>query len=229
VAEKKYRVKMPARKKESSHNSALSAKVAMRRWLAEQLGGKPMVLDCFCAGGMLWDKAYGRTERYVGLDVRQFDDDRRTIVTDSRRFLRHQDVRLEDYEIIDLDAFGSPLEHLAIICDRIRLEPGRKLGICLTDGTGFNSRMNGTPRGLLHYVGMNVHRGTRVQGDYRTDIFNAAVNKALRHAKLRVLDSRSASKGKAGAGMVYVALLLQRVKAGEDPGTWSPPALARAA
>ena len=194
------------------HNSALTAKVEIRRWLVEQLGGSPRVLDCFCAGGMLWERAYSKTERYLGLDLRQFDDARRTIVCDSRRFLRHADARLEYFDLFDLDAFGSPLEHLAIICSRIRPKRGSRVGFVLTDGTEFNSKMNGTNIGLLDYVGVARHKKSRVQMHYRNQIFGMAVAKALKTAGLREVEARVAEKDQvsAEAGMRYIAILAER-------------------
>lgn len=191
------------------HNSALTAKVQLRRWLVEKLGGRPRVLDCFCAAGMLWDRAYDKTPNYLGLDIRQFNDVRRTIVCDSRRYLRHADAKLEQFDLFDLDAFGSPMEHLAIICHRLKLEPGRKVGFMLTDGTGFNSKMNGTPHGLLHYAGVSGHARSRVQADYRDDIAGMVVSKALKVAKLKTLEAKRAEVGDGGAGMRYSAILAE--------------------
>jgi hypothetical protein len=210
---RRHKVVVQKNKKPASHNSALTAKVEMRRWLVGELSKHlhraPAVLDCFCAAGMLWDKAYGKTPNYLGLDVRQFDDERRTIVTDSRRFLRHADVKLGEFDIFDLDAFGSPLEHLAIICDRLRLPHGRRIGVLLTDGTGFNSKMNGTPKGLLHYVGIEPHKGTKVQASQRDVIFRLAVAKALATAGLKPIETRRAAKESGGSEMRYAALLLE--------------------
>lgn len=207
------RVCFAPKKPAQHHSSALSAKVELRRWLVEQLGGKPRVLDCFCAKGTLWERAYESTPRYLGLDLRQFDDVRRTIVCDSRRFLRHVDVRLEDFDLFDLDAFGSPLEHLAIICNRIRVERGRRVGFCLTDGTGMPVAMNSTSRGLLAYVGIAVHRRARVQLDYRHEIFGMALRKALETAGLRQIAARRAERASGvhskGREIVYLALVAE--------------------
>jgi hypothetical protein len=203
------RVKRVSRAPKKTHNTALSAKVNLRRWLVQELGGQPNIIDCFCAAGMLWDRAYDKTPNYLGLDIRQFDDARRTIVCDSKRFLRHADVRLEDFDLFDLDAFGSPMEHLAIICSRIRLEPGRRVGFVLTDGTGFNARMNGTPKGLLKFVGVSPHKRTSVQSDFRDEIAARAVAKCLAIAGLKSLEAKRAQVGEAGAAMRYAAILAE--------------------
>lgn len=211
------RVKMPSRRSGPTqhHSSAKTAKVELRRWLVEQLGGiaAVRVLDCFCAKGALWEKAYDKTSAYLGLDIRRFDDERRTIVGDSRRFLRHRDVHLSEWNLFDLDAFGSPLEHMAIICHRLRVPAGQRVGFVLTDGTGFNAKLNSINSGLLRYVGMVRHRGSKVQDRYRDDIFNAAVTKSLRAAGLRVLQTRAATKDDTRTEMRYVALLTESVAA----------------
>ena len=205
------RVKRISRAPKKTHNTALSAKVELRQWLVAELGGTPMVLDCFCAAGMLWERAYLKTPRYLGLDIRRFDDERATIICDSRRYLRHVDVKLESFDLFDLDAFVSPMEHLAIICSRLRLKPGRRVGFVLTDGTGFNARMNGTPKGLLKFVGMSAHKQSAVQSDLRDDIAARAVAKAFGIAGLRSVEAKRAQVGEAGAAMRYTAILAEAV------------------
>jgi hypothetical protein len=202
------RVVVRPRRVPHRHNSALSAKVELRQWLVEALGGKPRVLDCFCAAGMLAARCYAGLD-YLGLDLRQFDDSRRTIVCDSRRFLRHADADLSRFDLFDLDAFGSPMEHLAILCSRIKLERGRKIGVALTDGTLYASKMNHTQSGLLAWIGFIVSRG-RTQFRMRDDIFNSALRRSLQVAKLELVEAREGAKGAKGAGMRYLALLLER-------------------
>lgn len=142
------------------HNSAPKAKAEIRRWLVEQLGGSPRILDCFAGPGGMWRLAYGETDRYLGLDRETAaDDPRRLIRCDSRRYLRHRAADLSAFDIFDLDAYSSPYEHLALICSRIR--PTRRVGFVLTDGLGFNAAMNSLDGALLAYVGLERHRGTR--------------------------------------------------------------------
>lgn len=208
------------KKHKLSHNSALSTKVGLRRWLVERLvdslGRPPRVLDCFAAGGMLWERAYDKTPHYLGIDLQQFDDARRMIVCDSRRFLRHADAKLEQFDLFDLDAYGSPMEHLALICHRLRVEKGRQVGFALTDGLHFASKMSGLPVGMLKYIGMARHKPSRVQNDYRDDIADAFVAKAVESAGLRIVEAKLAKNDghsgggmSAGGGMRYSVLLCE--------------------
>jgi hypothetical protein len=204
------------RKKPAFHNTALSAKVGLRRWLVEQLGGHPRILDCFCAAGMLWERAYDKTSNYVGLDLRQFNDERRTIVCDSLRYIRHADANLDQFDLFDLDAYGSPMQHFAAICHRIRPKPGRRIGFVITDGTDFNARMSGMAPPMLRYIGMARHKPSSVQQDYRHDILGAIMDKALKTAGLKRIEARvsenTANNGFAtepGGRMLYSAILAE--------------------
>lgn len=192
-------------------NSSASTKIELRRWLVGELGGAPRILDCFCAAGEMWRRAYDAPgpDPYLGLDKEQYDDARATIVCDSRRFLRHVDVDLGAWDLFDLDAFGTPLEHLAIICERLRPAAGRRVGFALTDGTGWNAKLNSVNGGALEFLGLRRHRGGKVHMQHRDAIFEAAVKKCLLMAGLRRVEAREAKK-EGGAGMRYAALLCER-------------------
>jgi hypothetical protein len=141
---KRFRVTRRPKHAPAIHNSSAAAKAKLREWLVEQLGGKPRILDCFAGPGRMWATAYKSTPLYLGIErhARAADDKRRLIFCDSRRYLRHRETKLEDFDLFDLDAFGTPYEHLALICHRLALAPGRRVGFCLTDGLGFNAAMN---------------------------------------------------------------------------------------
>lgn len=206
-AKRKRRVVFHKRK-EAKTNTSAGVKVELRRWLVEELGGEPRILDCFAAAGVMWRKAYDSTSRYLGLDLKPFDDSRRLIQCDSRRYLRHAETDLSKFDLFDLDAFGSPLEHLALVCHRLTVPKGKRVGFALTDGTAFNTKMNAVNRGLLDYAGIVLHRHSGVQYDYRDHIFQMVVDKALKIAGLRVVAAREAKKA-SGAGMRYRAMVCE--------------------
>lgn len=196
-----------------AENRCIGPKVELRRWLVQELGGAPRILDCFCARGEMWRQAYDcpGPDRYLGLDRERFDDERPTIICDSRRFLRHVDVDLGAWDLFDLDAFGEPLEHLALICNRLRPAPGRRIGFALTSGTGFTASMNSSAPGLLCFVGMTSRmRGGTIQARFRDQIIAAAVRKCMTMAGMRVVEAREARKP-GGLGMRYQALLCEGV------------------
>lgn len=215
-------VRVGAEKRKPGRNTGvdhthLADKSAVRlhvlKCLADEGIDQPRVLDVFCGAGRLHRTVYGRTSAYLGLDQKQFDDDRRTIVCDNARFLRHKDADLDAFDVFDIDAYGSPSECLAIICRRLRWTRTKVIGICLTDGTGFISKVNGLPRGLLQYVGMSVHRGAHVQQFARETIFEALISRSCQEADAKpermvnVAKSQSDSK----SGITYIGYLMRHV------------------
>ena len=83
------------------------------------------------------------------------------------------------------------------------------MGIVLTDGMGVAVRQNNIPRGMLAFLGISLHRGTRVHFDNREEIFRMGVDRALALGGLRVVEGKHV-QAKGGAEMHYVALLCER-------------------
>jgi len=189
-------------------NSAPGVKAELRRWLIGQLGFT-RVLDCFAGRGEMWSRVYQQSEFYLGLDMKvSWADTRRMIACDSRRYLRHRDTDLARFNLFDLDAFGSPYEHLAIICSRIK--PAARVGFCLTDGLGFNAAVNSNDGGLLAHVGLRRHSRTRTQHELRAEISETSIRKSLAAAGLRIVEARQAEKQKSSVMIMrYIALLCE--------------------
>lgn len=153
------------------HHSNLDIKISQRRWLVSQFD-QPRILDCFCGPGKMWELAYGKPDgtRYLGLDTECYDDERVTIVCDSRRYLRHVQVELSDWDIFDLDAYGHPGEHLALITHRLQ-GVNKPFGFAMTLSTLLGS-LNRTPRQVLSRAGFEKHWGTPVQARCADTIWN---------------------------------------------------------
>jgi hypothetical protein len=128
-------------------NDHLSKKLALRMFAVDRLlrrGQSVRVLDCFAGQGTLWrllqreytnrittvgiDRAWNRGARYLG---------------DNRRYLNF--MSLEDYNLIDLDAYGVPYEQLRIISRR------RYTGIVV--GTFIQCAYGGLPFSMLQELG----------------------------------------------------------------------------
>lgn len=204
------RVILKSTKRAQSFSSSRGAKSDMRRRLISQLGAdRPRILDLFCGPGGMWKHAYGSTRDYLGLDMTQYDDSRPTIVCDNSRFLRLAGLDLDQFDIFDLDAYGSPSYQLAIICSRLRWTRTNRVGIVLTDGSGFNAAMNSTNSGLLEYLGMSRHKGSRVSYDNRESVLAATIQKAAAHAGAVVEHLRKMQK-RGGFEMIYVSYIMSR-------------------
>ncbi|HVH77139.1 MAG TPA: hypothetical protein VM755_19655 [Stellaceae bacterium] len=44
-------------------------------------------------------------------------------------------IDLAPFNLFDFDAWGSPWEHVAILCARRPVQPGERIGLVLTDGS----------------------------------------------------------------------------------------------
>jgi hypothetical protein len=128
-------------------NSGLAAKVEIRRRLLDSLE-EPSVLDCFAGEGHLAAACYEGL-KYLGLDKRGLGADLRV---DNIRFLRS--AGLEEYNLFDLDAWGSPWYQFFIIMTRRAFAPGELVAFALTDGLDFTMKMSDTESGIKALLGI---------------------------------------------------------------------------
>lgn len=175
-------------KEHTNWQSKLKSRQHIIKVLKQEGITEPNILDVFCGHGRVWKEAYNKTPLYVGLDKKQFNDERKTIVCDNIRYLRHKHASLDDFDLFDLDAYGSPFEHLAVISSRLKWERTSIVGIAITDGGGFNAKMNQTNRGLLNYLGLSEHKHGRFQWENREDIIKMAILKSAEIARAEVTD-----------------------------------------
>jgi hypothetical protein len=101
---------MSANKK--THNSFFVDKVKLR---SKVIGSKSAtVLDCFSAHSKIWRAIKSSNDRIkvFSLDIKEMDAD---LVIDNKIALESMDL---DFDFIDLDAYGSPDEQIAILIDR---------------------------------------------------------------------------------------------------------------
>jgi len=190
-------------------NTSIVDKVKVRHHVLEHLGiENPRILDCFCAKGEMWREAYSSTENYIGLDLERFHDARDTLICDNTRFLRQAD--LDQFDVFDLDAYGSPFECLAIIAHRLKWSRTKRVGIVLTDGTGMNSKLNAMNREFLGWIGAKTHMKTKVQMNNRENFIVAGMMRAAALADAKIENVLVAYKDKGGASMRYIGYIMSR-------------------
>ena len=201
-----------------SWNSSLDKKVELRHWILETLAvSNPRILDCYCGPGGMWEKAYSSTSNYVGLDKTLYRDSRTTLVCENVDYLKSAD--LDQFDVFDLDAFGSPMEALAITCNRIRWKSRSRIGIVLTDGTGLNAKLNATSVAYVKYLGISRHRKTPIQNKERDTFLKMCIYKAVQEADAHIEAIKVYAKAK-GAAMRYIGLILShgQPQGGETKG-----------
>lgn len=198
-----------SKKPKQHENSAPTKKAEIRREICKLMQKKnPAILDVFCADGEMWRLAYNSTENYIGLDLNQYDDPRSTFVCDNVRYLRN-DTNLSRFDLFDIDAFGSPAQSFATICERLGPIEEEKAFV-LTDGCGFASKMNSLPGGMLRYLGLEKMAGTAFQKDNRAQLLQALVLKCAARCSATIANSRIVeTKPKGGNTMIYAAFIFK--------------------
>jgi len=117
--------------------SAHAAKVDIRKRVLETIGpGKARVFDGFAGSGKMFEAVWSSAAAYTGCDLKWQNDDRRMYAADSRRVLRSID--LAQFNVFDLDAYGSPYEQCLIIAAR---RPPPRAGELLGDRAHGRDRL----------------------------------------------------------------------------------------
>lgn len=137
--------------------NALATKVKMRERLVEILGGPSnvRVFDGFAGAGVVWDRCYRNVSSYIACDTRWFRDTRTAYVAKSERLLRAIDV--QQFNLFDFDAYGSPWHQVAIVAARRNLAEGEKVAFALTDGSPMAMRFGHMIQYLHVLAGVSGH------------------------------------------------------------------------
>ncbi len=190
-------------KKVNNHPGRSAAKIQLRQAALDWIGaGDSRVFDAFCGDGEMWREVWQNASAYTGCDEKWYRDERTMFVSDNRRVMRCID--LQPYNVFDFDSYGSPWDQAMILADRRKVQPGEKVAVLLTEGSGLKIKMGHYPYSLAHIAGIST---TAVGGARnRDELFSKAVNglaKRMGCEQQKVL--RAASK--AGSVMIYAACL----------------------
>ncbi|MCL2076340.1 MAG: hypothetical protein FWH15_07890 [Betaproteobacteria bacterium] len=189
------------KKKVNNHLLSKASKKELRRLVLEKIGNA-RVFDAFAGSGQMYKAVWSKADYYVGCDLKWYKDKRLAFVADNRRVMRAID--LNDFNIFDLDAYGSPWEQVLILAARRQISQGEMFGLILTDGSNLNLRLGGMPKALQQVTGFT--KPTAGGGKMQDEILDRAV---LRTAQLLNCDllHRFEAKGKSGAKVKYIGLI----------------------
>lgn len=111
------------------------------------------VLEVFCGSGIMYRDVWKDAEKYKGIDKRKFFDERDLICGDSMKALTLVD--LNGFNVIDIDAYGSPYNELNYIIENMRFDERKTFVI--TDGSSMDLRMGRISIGLRQLTGIDFH------------------------------------------------------------------------
>jgi len=184
------------REEQRQDNTNVCAKIALRLWMLDLLSEKPTnisVLDVYGAFGMMyrqvWEKGAGRYEGSQG---------------DALEWLETHDL---NYDIYDIDPWGSPYEALAIINRKATLE---RIGIVATDGYLLR---HGQMRGYISRVLQETMGWPKkdnsllaaIYYDYSAFLRGILVKLMNRYDLQRLAVAKNRGKGKQGGNVAYFA------------------------
>lgn len=192
--------------KVNNHPAAAQAKALIRSNVLGLMTGEVSVFDAFAGDGQMFNAVWHRADRYVGCDLVWYRDDREAFVADNRRVLRAID--LAQFNVFDFDAYGSPWEQVMILTERRKVVTGERIGLLLTEGSGLNLKLGGTPIALSVLAG--IKRGFAGASRAQDDLINRAIAGTCKRMGLRV-ERRWQATRKGGAAMRYIGLVLEGV------------------
>ncbi len=172
---------------------------------------KARVFDAFAGAGAAYYTVWKRAAAYVGCDLKWYPDERQAYVADNRRILRMLD--LGGFNIVDLDAFGSPWEQAYILSARRQLAPGEKFGLVLTDGSGLKLKFGASPTALAMLAKSPLTAPDLARQHSR--IIDSAIEAVAQRMNGRVVKRHQAT-GKTGTRMRYIGLVLEGHKKSPD-------------
>jgi len=117
-------------------NSMENEKAAMR---AKYLPENASVLDCFCGNGEMYRRAYkDRVRYYHGLDKEKVHNSDICEILNNLTYIQRNS--LDQYNVFDLDDYGSPWKQLYIIVKKI---PPGEYTFFVTDGLVMHQKVDG--------------------------------------------------------------------------------------
>ena len=141
--------------KRNSSPAAVRAKAAVRQDILDRIGAEnARVFDAYCGDGMMYREVWHKAAVCVGCDEEFYNDDRIAFNADNRRVMRAID--LQEFNIFDMDSYGSPWEQLFILGFRRRVKPGEQIAIILTEGQGMKLKLGGMSRPLSKLAGVHL-------------------------------------------------------------------------
>lgn len=193
-------------KKTNNHPKSEAAKIALRRHVLDGIS-QARVFDAFAGSGKMYRAVWHEAAAYTGCDIKWFRDERSVFVAKCQRVMRAID--LADYNVFDLDAYGSPWLQVRILAARRHLAPGEKFGLVLTDGSGLKLKMGQCPKAMAQLCGMDK---SSIPGINRAHglLIDQALAETCRLMGARIV-ARWEHDRPGKSEMKYLALLLEGV------------------
>lgn len=200
----RYGVMMSKFRGVKTNNAKTNAKKELRQSVFSEIKNQK-VLEVFCGSGEMYHAVWKYAEMYTGIDKVKFFDERHTICGDAEKAIRL--VNVNDYNIFDIDAYGSPYEILNYIIDKID-DSNRKIGFVITDGINMDLKLGRVCLGLRRFVDYDHHIAKRAH--ILHDEFIKIVLERIKERLKGNISSFKIAHGNKGSNMRYYSFIVNR-------------------
>lgn len=179
-------------------------KIKLRQQLVDAMGARRMrVLDTFCGRGDMHQAVWHQCAAYHGIDQEWVKDERLQFVGDNREILRALD--LYQWNVFDLDPFGSPWEQAYILSARRHVRKRERVGIVVTAGDVLKVKAGSFPLGLRAVMGVPWIPGMAAQ---TMDLPGQALRRVIHRMGAKPVRWWQAHS-RVGSGLAYIGAVLE--------------------
>lgn len=185
-----------------TNNAKTLAKQKIRRKILESIGDVDVV-EVYCGAGDMYHAVWFNARSYLGIDINKYFDKRRTICGDAVKTV--STIDLSEFNVFDIDAYGSPYDVLKIIIERIPKNK-QKYGFIITDGISMDLRLGRICKGIRHFTGIDFHIAKRA-----TSLHELFIDDVIKYLEKELNGTRGdfiIARGKTGAAMKYYAFTI---------------------
>ena len=187
-----------------TNNAKTNAKKELRQSVFSEISNQK-VIEVFCGSGEMYHAVWKDAEKYTGIDKVKFFDERHTICGDAEKAIRL--ININDYNIFDIDAYGSPYEILNYIIDKID-DSNRKIGFVITDGINMDLKLGRVCLGLRRFVDYDHHIAKRAH-ILHDEFINIVIDNIKNRLKGCISNFKIAH-GNKGSNMRYYSFIVNR-------------------
>jgi len=192
--------------------AAISQKLELRHIALEHV--KPArVFEAFSGLGEMWQGAWAKADQYVGCDLLPItlEEPMARMCCDNTIALRHLD--LQQFNIFDFDAFGSPWDCALILAERRHWLPEELGALVLTDGSSMKLRYGALPNAMAKLIGCQPKCSAKTS--VSSNLQHLALLGFAKRAGVKIIDTWSFEgngSGKGGQVMNYSTTIFSGLK-----------------
>lgn len=180
-----------------SDNTNLKAKIEIREKIKAVIKNINL-LECYAGNGEIYKICYeNRINNYVGIDKKNniATLGRNIIHGDTRKILRSKLVDLNDYNLFDLDSWGSPWYPFWIICNRIKNNKFDKIGFVFTDGLQQKAQFGKIESGMSHLVGLGSGITVPCLSRHKWYLRSLIIRKGIEKLNMKIINAWIGTNG----------------------------------